>query len=221
MRLSVASTGYEACRVFCVGMNYVAHIQELKNEIPKTPVIFMKPWTSLIGPGSTITRPTHGRDLHYETEVVVLIGREGRPRTDVEARSAIAGLSLGLDLTLRDVQTALRGKGLPWEFCKAFEASAPVGDFTALTPEMDLAALAFTGIVNDVIRQQGNTGNMVFPITTLILELAKVWTLRPGDLIYTGTPEGIGALHGGDRISVSAPWAGRFSWTVDQSTEKS
>ena len=214
MKLMVGNTPYEACRVFCVGMNYVAHIQELKNEIPKTPVIFMKPWTSLIGPGAVIPRPVHGEDLHYETEVVVLLGTAGRPRTDAEARAAIAGLSLGLDMTLRDVQVALRGKGLPWEFCKAFEASAPVGDFTPLTDGMDLANLSFTGAVNDRVRQTGNTGNMVFSITTLIRELAKVWTLRPGDLIYTGTPEGVGALNTGDRLTVSAPWAGTFSWVI-------
>ena len=214
MRLTVGNTPYEACRVFCVGMNYVAHIQELKNEIPKTPVIFMKPGTSLIGPSAVVPRPAHGDDLHYETEVVVLLGTTGRPRTDAEARAAIAGLSLGLDLTLRDVQVALRGKGLPWEFCKAFEASAPVGDFSPLTDDMDLANLAFTGAVNDRVRQTGNTGNMVFSIPTLIRELAKVWTLRPGDLIYTGTPEGVGALNTGDRLTVSAPWAGTFSWVI-------
>lgn len=215
MRLNAGGTGYEACRVFCVGMNYVAHIHELKNEIPATPVIFMKPATSLVGPGVKLVPPTHGHDLHYETEVVVLIGREGRPRTPAEARAFIAGLTLGLDLTLRDVQTALREKGLPWEFCKAFEGSAPVGDFSPPTEELDLGDLTFTGAVNDRIRQRGHTANMVFPITTLILELAKVWTLRPGDVLYTGTPEGVGALHRGDRLSVSAPWAGSFSWTVE------
>jgi 2-keto-4-pentenoate hydratase/2-oxohepta-3-ene-1,7-dioic acid hydratase in catechol pathway len=214
MTLTVEDKVYEAGRVFCVGMNYVAHIQEMKNQVPTTPVIFMKPATSLVQSGTTIPRPVHGRDLHYETEVVVMIGRDGRPATDGEARSAIAGLSLGLDLTLRDVQNELRKQGLPWEFSKAFDGSAPIGRFVPLTGAMDLGNLSFTGEVNGRVRQNGNTGNMVFPITALIRELAKVWLLRAGDLIYTGTPEGVGALNAGDHITVSAPWAGSFSWTL-------
>ena len=214
MKLIVANRTYDAGRIFCVGMNYAAHIQEMKNELPKSPVIFMKPATCLVPTGARIPRPVHGRDLHYETEVVVLIGREGRPTTDAAAREAIAGLSLGLDLTLRDVQSNLRKQGLPWEFSKAFDASAPVGAFVPLTAGMDLANLSFTGEINGQVRQRGNTGNMVFSVTTLIRELATVWTLYPGDLIYTGTPEGVGPLQAGDRIAASAPWAGSFAWTV-------
>lgn len=215
MKLKVGQDVYDAGRLFCVGMNYVAHIQEMKNELPKSPVVFMKPSTCLVPSGACIPRPTHGRDLHYETEVVVLIGREGRPTTDASAREAIAGLSLGLDLTLRDVQSDLRKQGLPWEFSKSFDASAPVGAFVPLTAGMDLADLSFTGDINGHVRQRGNTGNMVFPVTTLIRALAKVWTLYPGDLIYTGTPEGVGPLHAGDRITASASWAGAFAWTVE------
>lgn len=210
----VGDTKYEAGRLFCVGMNYAAHIREMKNELPRTPVIFMKPPTCLVAAGGTVPRPTHGRELHYETEVVVLIGHEGRPATEADARSAIAGLSLGLDLTLRDVQSELRRQGLPWEFSKAFDGSAPVGKFSPLTDHIDLRDLAFTGTVNGQVRQRGHTGNMIFAITDLIRELGRVWRLLPGDLIYTGTPEGVGALNDGDRITASAPWAGSFSWTI-------
>ncbi len=207
---------YTPCRIFCVGMNYAAHIRELKNEVPEAPVIFMKPATCLVAPGKRIAIPAHGHDLHYETEVVVLIGREGRPRTEAEARAAVAGVTLGLDLTLRDVQAALRKQGHPWEACKAFDGSAPLGIMAPCPPDLDLGRLAFTGSVNGVVRQRGHTDDMVFSIPALIRHLARMWTLLPGDLLYTGTPEGVGALKAGDRVTVEAPWCGTFTWTVEQ-----
>lgn len=214
MLLTVGQTGYTPCRVFCVGMNYAAHNRELRNETPENPVIFMKPATSLVEAGSVVHAPTHGQDLHYEAEVVVLIGKEARPRTDAEALAAIAGVSLGLDLTLRDVQAALRKKGLPWEFSKAFEQSAPVAPFVPFGPGVDLGGLEFECRVNGEVRQRGHTKDMVFSIPALICALARVWTLRPGDLLYTGTPEGVGALKAGDRVEVGAPWLGSSSWEI-------
>lgn len=214
MNLCLGTEQVAPCRVFCVGMNYVEHIRELKNEIPASPVIFMKPATSLVPAGGTIAFPTHGTELHYETELVVLIGREGRPRTTQEARAAIGGLSLGLDMTLRDVQQALRPSGKPWELCKAFEGSAPVGHFVPLTPSLDLTDLSFSGSVNGLVRQQGNTSDLVFSITTLIQYLSEIWVLRPGDLVYTGTPVGVGPVKKGDRLAVEAPWCGRFEWKI-------
>jgi 2-keto-4-pentenoate hydratase/2-oxohepta-3-ene-1,7-dioic acid hydratase in catechol pathway len=195
-------------------MNYIEHIRELKNEIPSSPVIFMKPASCLVSPGGSVAFPTHGNELHYETEVVVLIGREGKPWTQEEALQSIGGLSLGLDMTLRDLQQKLRSTGKPWELCKAFENSAPVGNFTPLMPAHDLASLEFTGKVNGEVRQRGNTSDLVFPITILIQYLAGIWTLLPGDLIYTGTPVGVGAVKTGDLISVEAPWCGSFEWTI-------
>lgn len=214
MTMTVGTNRFEPCRIFCVGMNYVAHIRELNNTVPESPVIFMKPVTSLIAPGEPLLYPPHGRDLHYETEVVVVIGQAGRPETENEVRSMIGGLSLGLDMTLRDLQLQLRPKGNPWELCKAFEGSAPLGNPVPLTSSMDLANLPFTGSVNGQIRQNGNTSDLLFSITTLIQYLAGIWTLRPGDLIYTGTPVGVGAVVKGDHLEVAAPWFGRASWTV-------
>ena len=207
---------YTPCRIFCVGMNYAAHIKELKNDMPEAPVIFMKPVTSLMPPDTAVRVPTHGHDFHYETEVVVLIGREGRPSTEAEGRAFVAGVTLGLDLTLRDVQVALRKKGNPWEACKAFDGSAPLGILAACPSDLDLGKLVFTGSVNGAVRQQGNTADMVFSIPALICHLARMWTLRPGDLIFTGTPAGVGALHAGDTVTVEAPWCGTFTWTVQR-----
>jgi len=212
--LTVENTDFTPARVFCVGMNYLAHIRELNNAIPTEPVIFMKPATCLVAPGAPLLYPSHGSNLHYETEVVVLIGRVGRPKTREEARTAIAGLSLGLDMTLRDVQQTLRPKGNPWELCKAFESSAPVGRFSPLHPQTNLVALPFIGKVNGQVKQQGNTSDLVFSITDLILYLAGIWTLLPGDLIYTGTPVGVGPVVRGDHLVIEAPWCGDFEWIV-------
>ena len=201
-------------RIFCVGMNYAAHIRELKNTMPQAPVIFMKPVTCLVAPGRPIPVPTHGTDFHYETEVVAVIGREGRPANEAEARAFVGGITLGLDLTLRDVQAALRQQGHPWEACKAFDGSAPLGIVAPCPADLNLGDLRFVGRVNGEVRQRGHTADMVFSIPALVCHLARMWTLRPGDLIYTGTPEGVGALKAGDRLEVEAPWCGTFAWTV-------
>ena len=214
MKIIAGSHHYTPGRIFCVGMNYVEHIRELKNDIPSSPVIFMKPPHCLVPSGGSVSFPPHGHELHYETEVVVLIGKEGKPRTHQEAQQAVGGVSLGLDMTLRDLQQKLRSKGSPWELCKAFENSAPVGDFSLAPPSLDLTSLEFTGKVNGVVRQHVNTSDLLFPITTLIQYLAGIWTLLPGDLIYTGTPVGVGPVKTGDLLTVEAPWCGRFEWTV-------
>jgi 2-keto-4-pentenoate hydratase/2-oxohepta-3-ene-1,7-dioic acid hydratase in catechol pathway len=214
MIIELYDTSYIPRRVFCIGRNYRAHAEELNNAIPDTPVVFIKPTSALIPKNSVITMPTHGQDLHYEAELVVLVGQEGRPQTLEDTRRFIEGFSLGLDLTLRDVQSELKKNGLPWEKAKGFDASAPLGTFASFTPEIDLNNISFTCEVNGELRQQGNSGNMLFSIPTLLMELSKIWTLKPGDLIFTGTPEGIGPLHSGDSISVSSDLIGSYTWNV-------
>lgn len=203
------------CRVFCIGRNYGEHIKELAHEVPAEPVVFMKPVPSLEPPGKTLRRPPYGKQLHHEAEVVLLIGKEGKDLTTDEAESHIAGITLGLDLTLRDVQNELRSKGLPWELCKAFDQSAPIGDFAPYDKNsVDLENIPFACAVNGQIRQRGNSRDMIFPIKTLIAYLSGKWTLRPGDLIYTGTPSGVGPLNPGDMIAVESERIGRFVWTM-------
>ncbi len=214
MRICVGKASVEPARLFCIGRNYVAHAEELNNEIPERPVIFCKPSSCLVPEGSAITFPAHGKDLHYEAELVILIGRDGWAVTDGEARSLVAGISLGLDLTLRDVQKQMINKGLPWELAKSFEQSAPIGSFVPLADFIDLVDLNFTCIVNGELRQEGNTGLMIFPVTTLIIELSKIWKLVPGDMIFTGTPAGVGPLSRGDKIEIASKLIGSFSWKV-------
>ncbi len=201
-------------RIFCIGRNYVEHAHELSNPVPQTPIVFMKSAACLVGPGEAIHYPKHGKDLQHEVELVVQIGKEGRVKTEEEALPYINALSLGLDLTLRDVQKNLMQKGLPWEIAKSFEQSALIGDFAPYISSLDLNNISFGCKVNGIEKQRGNTGDMVFSIVTLLMELSNIWTLNPGDLIYTGTPAGVGTLQIGDSITVESEQIGSFSWTI-------
>lgn len=215
MDFLVDNKTYTAQRVFCIGCNYVAHIEELNNDMPDSPVIFMKPATSLVSSEQkTVSYPNFCEDLHFETELVILIGKEGVPADEVDARNFIAGLAVGLDLTMRDVQTELREKGLSWEKCKAFDQSAPIGEFTAFDPACDLENIKFSGSVNGKLRQSGDSALMIFPISRLIKELSKYWSLLPGDLIFTGTPEGVGSLQRGDNIEITDSQGKNYSWEI-------
>jgi len=215
MDFLVKNKTYTAQRVFCIGRNYVAHIEELGNEMPGSPVIFMKPATSLVPhTQKAIPYPEFSKNLHFETELVVLIGKEGVPADEADAKNFIAGLAVGLDLTMRDVQDDLREKGLSWEISKAFDQSAPIGEFTAFDPSGDLKSLKFSGSINGELRQNGDSGLMIFPITRLIKELSKFWKLLPGDLIFTGTPAGVGPLQHGDTIEITAPQGKSYSWDI-------
>ena len=158
--------------------------------------------------------PRHGNELHNEAEVVVRIGNGGKPENIESALSFVDSLSLGLDLTLRDVQRFLKQKGLPWEAAKSFDDSAPIGEFVAYNDELNLKEIEFTCSVNGETRQQGNTKDMLFPIDSLIYEVGKIWQLVPGDLIYTGTPAGVGSLQIGDTIEVESPQLGSYAWSI-------
>lgn len=202
-------------RVFCIGQNYVAHIRELGNPMPSAPVIFMRPLSCLVAADEPIHFPRHGQLLHYEVEVVVRIGKPGRDINEAAALSHIDAVTLGVDLTLRDLQIEARKNGLPWDAAKSFEQSAPLGGFLPYDPAaMDLGKLAFRCRVNGELRQDGNTDDMLFSFERLIAELSKIWTLQPGDMIFTGTPSGVGALSRGDVIEVENDQIGSFSWSM-------
>jgi 2-keto-4-pentenoate hydratase/2-oxohepta-3-ene-1,7-dioic acid hydratase in catechol pathway len=201
-------------RVFCIGRNYAEHVRELANVVPQKPVVFIKPATCLVAPGEKIHFPKHGSELHHEVEIVVKVGRQGKVGTEEEALNFISAVTIGLDLTLRDVQSDLKKKGLPWEMAKAFDQSAPIGDFILYDGSLDLKNISFGCKVNGVERQKGNSGEMIFSIPRLLVELNKIWVLRPGDLIYTGTPSGVGPLEIGDTIEVESDAIGSFSWSI-------
>ncbi len=214
MRLDLGSRIITAQRIFCIGKNYAEHVKELGGPAPGRPMVFMKPATSLVPPGETIPIPAHGSHLHHEAEVVVLIGQSGKNISESGAPDHIAGLTLGLDLTLRDVQSDLKKKGWPWEIAKAFDHSAPCGNPVPFDESLALDNIGFECSVNGTVRQTGNTGEMMFSIPNLINYLSGIWELKEGDLIYTGTPAGVGPLQSGDRITLHGDQLGKFEWTL-------
>lgn len=209
--LPFSQTEYPIRKIFCIGRNYAKHAKELGNSVPEHPVVFMKS-SNALSDSDIIQLPTHGSDCQHEAELVVLIGKTGKHISVENAPSYIAGFGLGLDLTLRDVQTNLKSKGLPWELAKAFDGSAPLGPFVTSVP--NLHNLSVICKVNGEIRQNGFTGDMIFSIPYLIHFLSGIFTLTSGDIIFTGTPDGVGPLIKGDQVEVIISDIGTKTWTV-------
>lgn len=214
MEIQIAGKTLIPPRVFCIGCNYAAHIQELHGTIPKECVVFMKPPLCLVPPGREIRAPRGQGAFHYEVELVVAIGKRGREISREAATDYIAAATVGLDLTLRDLQKKLTQAGHPWERCKAFEQSAPIGEWTAAPFSFDLHAVPLACYVNGILRQSGNTRDMLIPVEGLIAMLSETWELLPGDLIFTGTPPGVGALEIGDTVTITGGPLGEFSWRI-------
>lgn len=190
-----------AGKVVCVGRNYAAHARELGNAVPETPILFLKPATALVPLGPDFAIPAGRGECHHETEITLLIGSTLSGEVSEEAaRAAIAGVGIGFDLTLRDVQNTLKQKGLPWEVAKAFDGAAPMGPFLPPGGFADLAAISVGLIVNGERRQSGNSADMITGIVPLLRFIATIFTLQPGDIVMTGTPEGVAALQSGDRL---------------------
>lgn len=206
---------YRPHRIFCIGKNYPEHIRELQGTPPDRPVVFLKPPSCLVAPGETVQRPLHGQELHHEVEVVVLLGGAGHHLEPAAARGLIAGLTLGIDLTLRDVQRDLKQKGLPWEAAKAFEQSAPLGEFSPPAADLDLAGITFQCAVNGEVKQRGCTGDMLHSIPELIAWLSGIWHLTAGDVLFTGTPAGVGPIPPQTTLTAESPQLGRWQWRVD------
>lgn len=187
-------------KIICIGRNYAAHIEELKNERPSEPVIFMKPDTALVRNNEPVYYPEFTQDLHFETEVVLRICKEGKYIQPQFADGYYDAVGLGIDFTARDLQSSLKEKGLPWEIAKAFNASAPVSQFIPKAELGNLSNLSFSLKVNDVERQKGNTQLMLYSYTDILVFASQFFTLKTGDLIFTGTPEGVGPVKIGDRL---------------------
>ncbi len=196
------NTAYEVQRIFCIGLNYFDHVQEFPGDKPE-PVIFMKPATSIVPENSPVAAVFRGETVHYETELTVLIGKDGFPADAADTLSYIAGLGIGLDLTLRETQSRIRPARSPWEISKAFDGAAPCSIFHRFNPEIDkLDALEFTGTVGGTLRQHGETAKMISSIPEIMLYISTYWQLRKGDIIFTGTPSGVGPLKKGDVIEL-------------------
>lgn len=187
-------------KIICIGRNYAEHIEELKNERPSEPVIFMKPDTALLLKNRPFYLPNFNSQVHHEIELVVRINHLGKNISAQFAPRYYSEIGLGVDFTARDLQDRLKHKGLPWEKAKAFDASAPLSEEFIPANELDLTNIDFRLEVNGEVRQRGNSAMMLYPINELIEHISKFFTLKIGDLIYTGTPAGVGPVQIGDRL---------------------
>ena len=179
-------------KIICIGRNYREHAKELSNPIPKKPVFFMKPDTALLQKNNPFFYPSFSEDVHYEVELVLRICKNGRHIGENFARNYYDQIGIGIDFTARDIQAECKQKGLPWEIAKAFDQSAPIGKFLKTKEIADLNTIEFSLKINDEIRQIGNSKDMIFSFDQIISYVSKFVTLREGDYIFTGTPEGVG-----------------------------
>ncbi|MFN3741791.1 MAG: fumarylacetoacetate hydrolase family protein [Anaerolineales bacterium] len=191
-------------KIICVGRNYVEHAKEHGAEVPKIPLIFLKPPSAILNPGEAIVLPPQSQQVEHEAELVVVIGRRGRNILAEEAKNYILGYTLGNDVTARDLQ---RSDG-QWTRAKGFDTFCPFGPW--VDTEFDASDAMITCRVNGQLRQMASTREMVFPVPTLIAFISSVMTLEPGDLIFTGTPAGVGPLNAGDVVEVSIEGLGRL-----------
>lgn len=195
--------------VYCIGKNYLDHIREMGGNKPDDlPVVFMKPNTSVSGNNTSISIPSYkgkkiGQELHYETEVIAVIGKDGKNISENEADKYILGYAVGIDLTLRDIQSRAKSKGLPWLTAKGFLTSAPVSQIVLKENIKEPANMNFTLKINNNIRQTGNTSNMIFGFRNLVSFISHIFGLNKGDLIFTGTPNGVGELVKGDKLTAN------------------
>ena len=220
------ATNLPVGKLVCVGRNYAAHALELGNEVPDAPIIFLKPSTSAVALEAAFSIPTGQGECHYETEITLLIGQRlsayslspamasghssSTPKATVashdvsveQACAAIAGVGLGLDLTLREKQNELKAKGQPWELAKAFDGSAPLSTFLPVVKFPDLAAVQFNLSINGERRQSGDSADMITAMIPLLQFITRYITLLPGDVVMTGTPAGVAALRAGDALTL-------------------
>ena len=184
--------------IFCIGRNYVAHAHELGNEVPTSPVIFMKPSTAVLAEGKNFTIPSFTNDLHYEGELVLRVSKEGKNLKSPNVLDYCDAITVGIDFTARDLQNKLKEKGLPWEKAKAFDDAAILGKWIPLTSAIVENPIHFSLHKNGAIVQDGDSSLMIFPLATILESLTEYFTIYPGDLIYTGTPVGVGPTNKGD-----------------------
>ncbi len=189
-------------KIICIGRNYVAHAQELKNEVPTEPVFFLKPDTAILPPGRAFYIPEFSQEIHHEAELVLKICKEGKNIAPEFAARYYDQITVGLDFTARDIQQRQKEKGLPWEPAKAFDHSSPIGRFIPLSEVKDSSTIAFSMTKNGKTVQSGTIREMIFSFDAIISYVSRFITLRKGDLIFTGTPKGVGPVAAGDQLEL-------------------
>lgn len=194
--------------IFCIGRNYRDHIKELGNAATEEPVVFLKPTSALLREGADIVLPSFSAAVHYECELVAYIGQDADHIKTQQALACVGGYGIGLDLTARDVQNAAKSAGLPWTKAKGFRGAACISHFVAADTVGDIQAQQFSLSINTRPRQQGDSADMIFPLIEQIAYLSAIYGLQAGDLVFTGTPAGVGELAQGDELQLS--WHGKM-----------
>ena len=189
-------------KIICVGRNYLAHIKELDNDLPTEPMFFMKPDTALLPAGEPFPYPDFSQKIHYETELVLRICKTGKAIDEKAASEYFDAITVGVDFTARDLQSQCKAKGHPWEIAKAFDYSAPVGEFKKISELKNLKDITFGMKLNGKWVQQGHSRDMIFSFDKIVSYVSRFVTLNKGDYIFTGTPQGVGEVHVGDKLEL-------------------
>ncbi|HEX2960878.1 MAG TPA: fumarylacetoacetate hydrolase family protein [Ignavibacteriales bacterium] len=215
-KVNVKNSGGEFIvgKMVCVGRNYAEHIKELGHETPEFPLIFLKPASTIIYSGDKVIHPTYSEELHYEGELVLLIGKDIKNGDAIEAEEAIAGYGVGLDMTLRDLQRELSKKGNPWTLAKCFDTSAVLSDFVLKAEHTLSMKETITLKVNGEVRQNSTLDMMIFPPVEIVKYISAVLPLEKGDLIFTGTPAGVGKVVKGDKIEAEITGIGSLETEI-------
>lgn len=187
-------------KIIAVGRNYALHTKELNNATPTQPVLFLKPDTAVLKNNQAFYHPSFSQNIHHEIEVIIKICKEGKYIAEKFAHKYFDEIGLGIDFTARDLQTTLKEQSLPWEIAKAFDNSAPISNFIAVN-NVDIQKLNFKLLINGEQKQKGNTADMLFTIPQIIAYASQFFTLKKGDLIFTGTPAGVGKINIGDNLT--------------------
>ncbi|RZK57130.1 MAG: FAA hydrolase family protein [Pedobacter sp.] len=187
-------------KIIAIGRNYAAHAKELNNEVPSKPIIFLKPDTAVLKDNKPFYIPDFSSDIHYELEVVLKVCKEGKHIAEKFAHNYYDEIGLGIDFTARDIQSEHKEKGLPWELAKAFDNSAVVSNFLPKADFANMYDLKFELQINKETKQNGHTANLLFSFEKIIAFVSQYITLKKGDLIFTGTPEGVGRVNAGDQL---------------------
>jgi 2-keto-4-pentenoate hydratase/2-oxohepta-3-ene-1,7-dioic acid hydratase in catechol pathway len=189
-------------KIICIGRNYLAHVKELDNALPTEPMFFMKPDTALLPASAPFPYPDFSHEIHYETELVLRVCKTGKAIDEKTASEYYDAITVGIDFTARDLQSQCKAKGHPWEIAKSFDYSAPIGEFKKINALRNPEDIAFGMKLNGEWVQQGHSRDMIFDFNRIVSHVSRYVTLNEGDCIFTGTPQGVGEVHVGDRLEL-------------------
>ena len=201
-------------KIICIGRNYLAHVKELDNALPTEPMFFMKPETALLPEGEPFPYPDFSKEVHYETELVLRICKTAKAIDEEKASEYYDAITVGIDFTARDLQSRCKAKGHPWEIAKAFDYSAPIGKFKKISELKNADDIAFGMKLNGEWVQQGHSRDMIFSFDRSIAHVSRFVTLNEGDIVFTGTPQGVGEVHVGDRLELFLEGESVFGFRV-------